>query len=219
MKCFRAASEIIPSSITSLHYPHHFGRFKSRHGSSVSRETSPLLETDYHQAVDIESVRSNESANSHETQRGFKFFSPDEIELAPGGSTLENRGSIDYNTNWDYSVDKYTEEEPIELDEGPSLFHTQPGSSSTYMQQDNADLESSYGSLNSNSASHFERRNRSDSGDSDKSGSLINESVDHDRGEETLKDYPAVSKYQRFYLAEEDLVIGIAGYTNCMWKK
>lgn len=215
-----AASEIIPSSITSLHYPHHFGRFKSRHGSSVSRETSPLLETDYNQAVDVESVRSNESANSHETQRGFKFFSPDEIELAPGGSTLENpEDPIDYNTNWDYSVDKYTEEELIELDEGPSLFHTQPGSSSTYMQQDNADLESSYGSLNSNSASHFERRNRSDSGDSDKSGSLINESVDHDRGEETLKDYPAVSKYQRFYLAEEDLVIGIAGYTNCMWKK
>lgn len=221
-----AASEIIPSSITSLHYPHHFGRFRSRQDSGVSRETSPLLEADLDQAVDDESVKSTESNKSYETQRGFKFFSPDEIELAPGGSTLENpEDPIDYNTNWDYSVDKYTDDaEPNELEEGTSLFHTQPGSSSKYTQNDleyadTADMVSSYGSLNSNSASHFERRNRSDSGDSDKNDSLDNMSIDQDMDDEVLKDYPAVSKYQRYYLAEEDLVIGIAGYTHCLWKR
>ena len=103
-----AASEIIPSSITSLHYPHSFG---GRRISRVSRETSPLLSADENDN-DLQRVRSNASRNSIDTQANFRFFSPHEIEHAQGGSTLENpEDPVDYNTDWDYSIDKYLDED------------------------------------------------------------------------------------------------------------
>lgn len=224
-----AVSEIIPSSITSFHYPHRFGSRGGRKGLSVSRETSPLLAVDSRNDIDLQSVRSNATASSQESQYGFKFFRADEIEAAPGGSTLENpEDPVDYNTHWDYSVEKF-EEEP------QSLFHTLHGAAadaSDYQGLDNLhragsssgavnDNESSYGSIHSSTASLFERRNRRDSDDSDKnrpeslsqSASIHLDSDNYDSSK-----FQPVSEYQRFYLAEEDLVIGIAGYSNCRWK-
>jgi cation-transporting ATPase 13A2 len=200
-----AASVVIPSSISSLHYAHHFGSFRSRL-ESVSRETSPLLVAD-DQDLDLTSVKSYTSTNSYDTQTNFRFFSPDEIEAAPGGSTLENpEDPVDYNTNWDYSIDKYEDQEAAVEDED---FFEQPGSNSVF--QNGSASASEYGSLNS----HFERRNRRDSDASDKSNLMDDESQETNKIDD---EYPAKLDSQRFYLAEEDLVIGIAGYTNSMWK-
>lgn len=164
-----AASEVIPSSISSLHYPHNFG--------SVRNENSPLLAA-YGDSndLDLHSIRSNVSSNSMDSQVNFRFFSPDEIEHAHGGSTLENRlDPVDYNTNWDYSVDKYDDD--VVLPFGPRTNLRRTSVRSFQLSESNA------------SDSAF------------------------------LDEYPSNLKYQRFYLAEEDLVIGIAGYTNCLWKK
>lgn len=224
-----AVSEIIPSSITSFHYPHHFGSRGTRKGLSVSRETSPLLAADNRNDIDLQSVRSNATASSAESQYGFKFFRADEIEMAPGGSTLENpEDPVDYNTDWDYSVDKYEEEQP-------SLFHSLQGATPGSTEYDAInqlhrtgsssgainDNESSYGSIHSSTASLFERRNRRGSDESDKNGSeSLGESASVRLGSDVYDSskYQPVSEYQRFYLAEEDLVIGIAGYSNCRWK-
>ncbi|CAI5756413.1 unnamed protein product [Candida verbasci] len=172
-----AASEVIPSSITSLHYPHNFG---GRRDSHISRETSPLLLSDH------ESVNSRKS----DDQPHFRFFTPDEIETAQGGSTLENpEDPVDYNTNWDYSVDKFSEDEEV-----PEIDFQSPEPESV-----------DYGSM------ELERR-RTASISEESSHSV---KIDYN----FYKEYPATLDYQRYYLAEEDLVIGIAGYQNCWWKK
>lgn len=166
-----AGSEIIPSSISSLHYPHRFAR---------PTENSPLLQAALD--VDLRSVRSGVSAESDTAN--FRFFSADEIESAQGGSTLENAEfPVDYNTDWEYNIDKYGEDEP----------------------RDAASLASS---ASTSHYSHF--RDRRDSNDSTES--LL-------PSPRELPNFAAKLQYQRFYLAEEDLVIGIAGYAHCWWKK
>lgn len=193
-----AASEIIPSSISSLHYPHHFGRGILE--SKASAEISPLLSVDENN-IDLNSVKSNLSSTSYDTQVNFRFFSPDEIEAAPGGSTIgEHSDAVDYNTDWDYNVGKY--------EEAADEFAIQDNESSRNF---SAHLESSdYGST----SSQFARRNRRQSESSQKSDS---------QGSITLPEIESAyssstTKYQRYYLAEEDLVIGIAGYSTCIAK-
>lgn len=231
-----AASEVIPSSITSLHYPHHFGRFSSRQNSSISAEASPLLapttDQQYYQLPqqlaaegnDLYSVKSNSTrgsvdTNGHSTAGGFRFFSVDEIEMAPGGSTLENpEDPVDYNTNWDYSIGKYDEDEQdkvsIALDVG-SHNNFQPGHS-PQNQDDN-----SYGSFDSSSVRFDRRNNRRLSDESDKSllERTSNTSSFGKQGRDETHSFSAISEYQRYYLAEEDLVIGIAGYKTKFWKQ
>ena len=149
--------------------------------------------------------------------------------MAPGGSTLEYpEDPVDYNTDWDYSVDKCEEDQP-------SLFHSLQGATPGSAEYDAInqlhrtgsssgainDNESSYGSIHSSTASLFERRNRRGSDESGKNGSeSIDESASLHLGSDVhdSSKYQPVSEYQRFYLAEEDLVIGIAGYSNCRWK-
>ncbi|KAI5951431.1 hypothetical protein KGF54_004505 [Candida jiufengensis] len=193
-----AASEVIPSSITSLHYPHNFG---NRRDSRVSGENSPLLSADDND-VDLRSVKSNISRNSNDTQAHFKFFSPDEIEMAQGGSTLENPDDpVDYNTPWDYSVDKYEEPEEALIDEELGY-------------QRHATESPDYGSMD------YEPRGRRES---DASSSKDVEDEDREDAskinENFHKQFPAKNFYQRYYLAEEDLVIGIAGYRDNWLKK
>lgn len=214
-----AVSEVIPSSITSFHYPHRFGSRGGRKDLSVSRETSPLLAADGTD-IDLTPVHSRATASSAESQYGFRFFRGDEIEAAPGGSTLENpEDPIDYNTAWDYSVDKYDDEQLLQFDPlaGPRSTDTlqRTGSASGAI----VDNESSYGSIHSSTASLFDRRNRRDSDDSDKNRSpSLDLSSMRLRAELENSRFQPVAEYQRFYLAEEDLVIGIAGYANCRWK-
>ena len=211
-----AASEVIPSSISSLHYPHSFG---NRRVSHISRETSPLLGTEEDDNdVRLHRVKSNVSKHSVDSQANFNFFTPDEIEMAQGGSTLENpEDPVDYNTNWDYSIDKYLDDEyqnelTIQDDEEPLSvgFYDQEGANSRFQSPEAPD----YGSM------EFERRNRRDSESSSKSASSATDSVASEQiNVEFLKEFPAKLDYQRYYLAEEDLVLGIAGYKNEWWKK
>ncbi|KAG7665956.1 uncharacterized protein J8A68_000579 [[Candida] subhashii] len=207
-----AVSEIIPSSISTLHYPHNFG---GRRDSHFSRETSPLLSGDESEdIVALNRVRSMASRTSIDAQGNFKFFSPDEIEMAHGGSTLENpEDPVDYNTDWDYSIDKFVEEEYEENGEvlqDEEMFGQEPSGSSRRVQS--PDIVE-YGSLN------YDRRRR-DSDDESNKSNLLDTQIEATQVEEAfLKQYPAELDYQRYYLAEEDLVIGIAGYSNCWWKE
>lgn len=227
-----AASEIIPSSISSLHYAHHF-RAQRPLQDGILRETSPLLVGNQLEYAGTElalhTVASNATAASTDTASvNFRFFSPDEIESAPGGSTLENpEDPVDYNTNWDYSVDKY---EGDESDSGQNYSRSHGSSRSLEQTSRNermprspkqrtdwapdSDEDSGYGSY----IEDRYRRRSTDSGD--KNGSLLGLASDRLEAEEIafLDDYTPTTRYQRYYLAEEDIVIGIAGYSDCLWK-
>lgn len=208
-----AASEVIPSSISSFHYAHHFG---NRRDLSVSRDTLPLLAAQLNDENDFDMrlVRLGASNVSSETHTHFKFFLPDEIEMAPGGSTLENPDDpVDYNTNWDYLVDKFEEETPLVVENGLKMgslsFYAQPGARN--------DTNSSYGLINLNLEDRY--RGRRDSIDSGRTDSVLdNKSQRSQAAADELRDFPAVATHQRYYLAEEDLVIGVAGYTTSTWK-
>ncbi|RLV90384.1 Vacuolar cation-transporting ATPase YPK9 [Spathaspora sp. JA1] len=196
-----ATSEIIPSSITSLHYPHHFLRRSSK--AVISRETSPLLSGAEDEELEEEAVMLDQVTSrggSIDITSHFNFFSPDEIEQAQGGSTLENKEDpVDYNTNWDYSVDKFQDEE-VEFNQ---VFASE---------REEGSPTPDYGSLNFD-----RRRTRSDSDESNRSV-LLGESRETVEESTFYKQYPGKLKYQRYYLAEEDIVIGIAGYCNCWWR-
>lgn len=228
-----AASEVIPSSISSLHYPHHFSSY--RRDSNVSRETSPLIvpSTSYeNNENELYSIKSNATGRSVDTQVNFKFFSPDEIEMAPGGSTLENpEDPVDYNTDWDYSLDKYDSEEYVQSTPGSNKLKgispkhdigiieeesTSPRTGDRSQEHD--DSESGYGSINTNLDDVFRpRRGSSTSSKSDNESSRQSFSSNV-KDDEDILEFPAVLEYQRYYLAEEDLVIGIAGYKNSFRK-
>lgn len=233
-----AASEIIPLSISSFHYPHHFGQ---RNEEDLLRETSPLLvsaQSEYGAGqfdLDLRSVKLNATQVSTDAASAkFRFFLADEIEQAPGGSTLENPADpVDYDTNWDYSVDKFDEnEEPQELEgqrygrsrglmsltrflelNGLKKFHGfERMPRSPHQRDDESDNESTY----TNMIDDRYRRRSTDSGDKLLRSSSVHLHVSDMDG--LLEDFSPVAQYQRYYLAEEDIVIGIAGYENCWWK-
>lgn len=239
-----ATSENIPSSISSMHFPHHFGARRVSIAPQILRETSPLLaERDrVRQSIDgdAHSATSVFSEDSKETQSAkFKFFSPDQIESAPGGSTLENPDDpVDYNTNWEYSVDKYPDEEESQPGSKRPLFsrsrrsqlstyfYDQNGASSTFGDTErrarsvsrahrDSDNDSSYGSFIED---RYRRRSSASSG---RSASFADLSPEHLEGEVQayFEEFNPRAKFQRYYLAEEDIVIGIAGYSDCLWKQ
>lgn len=240
-----ATSENIPSSISSMHFPHRFGTRRMSMQPDVLRETSPLLagreqmrqSTD----TDLRSVSSVFTADSAETQGArFRFFSPDQIESAPGGSTLENPDDpIDYNTNWEYSVDKYPEDEESEPGSKRPLFsrsrrsalsthfYDQAGASTSFGDSERrprspdqrsyreSDNDSSYGSFIED---RYRRRSSASSGRSTSIADLISDHLDAET-QAFFEEFNPRAKYQRYYLAEEDIVIGIAGYSDCWWKQ
>lgn len=228
-----ATSEVIPSSISSFHYPHHFNRRRST-DVLLLREQSPLLEAS---DVGLSAVRLNVSVISTDAaSANFRFFTADEIETAPGGSTLENpEDPIDYNTNWDYSVDKYdqglevADENVFSTSDPTSRFYDQPGVSRSFHSTERAPRspEQRYGSdadsddnrsYRSMLEDRYRRRSTTSSNKATSGADLASE---HLENEELafLQEFSPELKYQRFYLAEEDIVIGIAGYENCLWKK
>lgn len=243
-----ATSEVIPSSISSFHYPHHFNRRRST--DVLLREQSPLLGptgsgggprsgTD----LSLTAVRSNASIMSTDAaSANFRFFTTDEIETAPGGSTLENpEDPIDYNTNWDYSVDKYdgteiadsenvvTRTKSTGSEPASSRFYEQPGVSRSfqgaeraprspeqrYGSEEDSDGDQSYRSILED---RYRRRSTTSSNKAASGADLILQHLEEDELA-FLQEFSPQLKYQRFYLAEEDIVIGIAGYEDCLWKK
>lgn len=231
-----ATSEVIPSSISSFHYPHHFGHRVPE--EELSRETSPLLELGQHEygtsVHELERVPSNATAVSTDAaSANFRFFSADEIEAAPGGSTLENpEDPVDYNTNWDYNRNDGTYD-------GDSLSRSQSrGSTSSNRLFDQYEVSKAYNSersprsprarpeeIESDNESSFrtyldDRYRRRSADGSDKARSVLSLGSNQLILEEDafLENYTPTQETQRYYLAEEDIVIGIAGYTNCWWK-
>lgn len=243
-----AASEIIPSSISSFHYPHHFGTHRT--DSTVLRETSPLLVGSHNEYgagshdLDLRSVKLNATQASSDTVGNkFRFFSADEIEQAPGGSTLENPADpVDYDTNWDYSVDKVEDEDAIS--ESPHEVHTYGRSrgsmssnrfqelnglkafngferqprSAHQREEENAEPESDNESTYATMLDDRYRRRSTDSGDKSSASIGLRSQVSDTEENAFLEDFNPTARYQRYYLAEEDIVIGIAGYSNCWWK-
>lgn len=239
-----AGSEIIPSSITSFHYPHSFGGSKGARPSevSLSRETSPLLQgvadargrgrynddttEDQEEMYDLHSLRSNLSAGSNEDQAKFKFFKLEEIELAPGGSTYENpEEPVDYNTDWQYPNNKYDEDmDPLATFDGmandrTSYRHRRESYQSSRNKSRHRRMSSSntveeFEDQISYGSSNFETRRRSSTESDDSRHELLFEE------EESVSDeqFNSQAEYQRYYLAEEDIVIGIAGYQNNIFK-
>lgn len=187
-----AGSEIIPSSITSFHYPHSLG-YTSR--PSFSDLRSPFLVAGVGNGVEnleLGSMKSNDSTNSNE-ETNFRFFKLEEIQQAPGGSTYENaEEDVDYNTDWEYP--KYTLD--VQYPEGTTEWEDQS------VEERDLEDQINYGGLN------FQSRRRSSETSSHQD--LLSDQQDYDNEEE----FNCVAKYQRYYLAEEDLVIGIAGYAN-----
>lgn len=231
-----ATSEIIPSSISSFHYPHHFGSHRASDVSLV-KETSPLLSTSANDTYDLDlhSVRSNVTVASSETNAGgFRFFSPDEIESAPGGSTLENpEDPVDYNTNWDYSVDRFEDDHDAVLGllrsrgSMSSKFYDQAGSRGFDMLERMPRSPHQRRATDSDSDNESEvvslledryRRRSTTSGDENESITAL-ESSNLDNETDLMDNFNPSAHYQRFYLAEEDIVIGIAGYANSIKKK
>lgn len=247
------ASEIIPSSISSFHYAHHFAQ-RGADGEALD-EGSPLL-TATNRAMygtpgadlDLRSVRLNATGMLTESAAGnFRFFTADEIAAAPGGSTLENPGEnpVDYNTNWDYSVDKYNDNESVfNGDSGvrPSVsrgslsnarIDTLDGLAPVFggserkartARTTHARADVALGSEDDEDAderSYYEERyRRRSSVSSGKSGASSSEALQRLSANESAfrQDYSPVTCYQRYYLAEEDIVVGIAGYADCLWK-
>lgn len=232
-----ATSEVIPSSISSFHYAHHF----SQRGADDEelRETSPLLELGHQEYgssvadLDLHSVASNATATSTDTSNAnFRFFSLNEIEAAPGGSTLENpEDPVDYNTNWEYQIDRVHDEN--------ALTNTNSRGSVSSRPFDHYDMSRAYEERTPRSPHMSGRedhdsdndstyrtvlderyRRRSSADGSNKASSILSLVSRHLNSEEEafLEAYTPVTKYQRYYLAEEDIVIGIAGYNNCLWK-
>lgn len=194
-----AHSEAIPSSISSFHYAHSLARDRDL-------ETSPLLERD----LDLRPIVSGASTDA----ANFRFFTVNEIESAPGGLTLENpEDPVDYNTNWDFPTERYDDElQPFHSRSSSLRPSLRPlGLLVWPVSNDSAE------SVRSNYDTRYRRRSSHSSG-SDRSsvhlgldGGLLAEQT-------FLHDYTPTTCYQRYYLAEEDIVVGIAGYVSCTWK-
>ncbi|GMM44557.1 putative acid anhydride hydrolase [Pichia kluyveri] len=157
---------------------------------------------------------------------------------------LENV-KIDYDTNWNSFADDYPSD-AYSIDENYDQ-QSFPTSKSKLVNDDNAsgnNSDNSYGSINENPYSEFFRGDAEreliadeeqdlhiygEEGDEDYEG--YEDMITKKEWEKTMKKreslklhdlffkkFPAKNKNQRFYIAEEDLVVGIAGYQTT-WSK
>lgn len=235
-----AASEIIPSSITSFHHFHHFGRrelspssIPSSAASSIRRGRLPSIQSSSNvisENVSLNRFRSGSNSRSRsqsiDSRSQFKFFDPEDIETAHGASTLDDPDDpIDYDTNWNSA--------PIYEDFRRQSFSTN-ASMQDYGSMDRQTRTSS--SPSAYSANTYRDRipsdvsNRpllDDAQESDNDDDSVLDVAQSNNNQNTNNAYPELSSdlhdhyypshpaklhFQRFYIAEEDLVLGIAGY-------
>ncbi|KAH3667741.1 hypothetical protein WICMUC_005273 [Wickerhamomyces mucosus] len=231
-----AASEIIPSSITSFHHNNHFnqnnlGTAPSSAASSIRRgrlSNLQLFNGSYIETHSLSKFRSNSGSRSQsiDSRARFQFFNPEDIEAAQGTSTLTDiEGPIDYDNNWDerdnYRRGSFSTNASFRDYGSTDRDLTRPSSPSTYSantyrdripsdvsnrplsDEENvseSDVDSDLGPQQSNS--------NYNQGNSNSNDDEINaELYDH-----YFPNFPAKQHFQRFYIAEEDLVLGIAGY-------
>lgn len=164
--------------------------------SGAGLETVPSAIAAFHHAHTFENdeneeVLSTESvpddASTDSARPTFKFFTPDEIEHAPVASTVDDP-LVDYDTDWDLEDGNQEQDQRREQDQNQVVP---------------ADMHSE--SLESVTAPLFR---------TDTASSTASEEEPSAAQRAALRDaYPcAATHYQRFYIAEEDLVVGIAGY-------
>ncbi|ODQ78269.1 hypothetical protein BABINDRAFT_162923 [Babjeviella inositovora NRRL Y-12698] len=200
-----AASEVIPSSISSFHQAHNLRR------SSIE-SVEPYPEDDDERSL-LRRVTTNGTAHSQD-KAGFKFFTVDEIENAPGfGSTLEDpENPIDYDTNWEYSNDRGDAHSVVEefnyglTDNSPRMGYRERSASNL---SDDIRLMGVSGSADNASDKSYL---------SDESSSNVRNRYRKDSLHVFQGYQKATLHHQRYYIAEEDLVIGIAGYRTT-WQK
>lgn len=212
-----AASIVVPSSISTFH--HHSKSIKSPSSFSsaapIMSHGAFLLDEPFEEEVlGLEKIRTN--ATELGDRANFHFFTTDEIESAKGVSSIrrtvgnQSRDSVpvDYDTNWNTYEDDYNSDAITESD-GPAS--SSRGSGSGYGSIEGSDNDE---------CGYHERRMTYDAEEE-----LVREQEETDKVAGTnlrtdvkfhdqlfSKQFPAKNMYQRFYLAEEDLVIGIAGY-------
>ncbi|KAG7711194.1 hypothetical protein KL949_001750 [Ogataea haglerorum] len=207
-----AASHVIPSSISSFH--HNLPQpFPSPAISSVA------VQDDFGELDDfsLHRVDSNASTVEFQERAKFKFFTTQQIEEAKGASSqLHNPEGmlVDYDTNWN-TYDDELHHRSMSVQHPAVSIHSNTELASIPI--------SSYGSMHTSEEELFPEEYPDEEGD------LSSEHDEWDSKSGVWADvrhhdklfgakFPAKNTSQRFYLAEEDLVIGIAGYSSSYLK-
>lgn len=130
----------------------------------------------------------------------FRFFSLQDIEQAQGVSSL---AAVDYDTDWEDDASLHGSEHSYHRGSGNDLSRR---TSSAHLLGHEDDVEMRrYDSVNSSS-------------DDLQDYAQAMEETKFQRAEDKLfTRFPCKTHNQRFYLAEEDLVVGIAGYQTRLW--
>lgn len=268
-----AASNAIPTSISSFHHHHHFRSptlsVTSSHDdqnidrivldrSEVNENAPPHSNLMFMHQINDENLygeSDNESeldgyeseASEFQERSKFRFFKSADIEAAKGVSSLGRFSSdnnhesvkIDYDTNWNSFADDYSTDHLNDTELERTAFYN---SHTKLTSDDGSNSNNSYGSIGENPYSEFFR------GDAERELVADEEQDLHiygeQEGDETFEDmitkkawlktmkqreslkmhdkffkkFPAKNTSQRFYIAEEDLVAGIAGYQTTYWK-
>ena len=206
-----AGSEIIPSSISTFHHHHHFGgrQSDSRHSSVPSSAASSIrrgrMAHSPSEVVNLTRLHSRTSSHGRSRSQSidqFRFFDPQDIEAAQGTSTMDE--NVDYDTNWDedYRRDSFTS---ASVHDYGSLERTT--TTSTYTFRDRFPSDSTRALLEEDEESGNEEINPQTSNIASNT-----HEVEPELHEQYYPSFPAKLHFQRFYIAEEDLVLGIAGY-------
>lgn len=237
-------SEIIPSSITSFHHHHNIGRKSSVLSQSVgSSAASSIRRGRYTDSVSLSKLKSHDSfkdrsrsrSRSIDTRASFRFFDPDAIVTAQGSATLDNpEDPIDFNTDWDNNTNNGNENDDLfrrqsfstraESDYGSIDRQTRPSSLSSYTPSSYRDRIPSQVSNNRpllDSDENFESDNDSElrPEQSNQAHTYSNDDqLNPEFHDHYFNNNPANLHFQRFYIAEEDLVLGIAGYKTSYLK-
>ncbi|KAH3665607.1 hypothetical protein OGAPHI_003795 [Ogataea philodendri] len=197
-----AASQVIPSSISSFHH-----NIPQAFPSPAFSVVSAHHDVDDFEEFSLHRADSNVSQQDFQERAHFKFFTTQQIEGAKGASSQIHNPEgmlVDYDTNWNTYADevnlrrmsmRYSNASVHSATDLASLPVTSYGSTHTSEEYpgEDADLSSEHEEWD------FKMNIRTDRKHHDK---LFGSK------------FPAKNTSQRFYLAEEDLVIGIAGYSS-----
>jgi cation-transporting ATPase 13A3/4/5 len=133
----------------------------------------------------------------------FRFFNPEQVEAAQGASTMDE--AVDYDTNWDEDLrrDSFTS---ASVQDYGSLDRAT--THSTYNYRDRFPSDSSRALLEEDE----ESENEEDLGPQLSNNVSNFHEVKPELHDHYFPSFPAKLQFQRFYIAEEDLVLGIAGF-------
>lgn len=232
-----AASQVVPSSVSKFH--HHIHSINSPSivslSPSHSRGGESFVLSEPYADQNRETEEGTGTTDKQFSRRArFSFFTTDEIESAKGVSSLRRMttnsraGSvpIDYDTNWNNFEDDYTDSEALASEDERSGLSPEFEAVHGSFNSDSPDYGSTNNSReadisgNTDRAGYAERRLTYDAEDDFVRKQLNDDMLrgNHEKANIKYHDqlflpkFPARNESQRFYLAEEDLVLGIASY-------